>query len=366
MSTPRRPLGLISGNVGKKKELTPYKRGLIVGAKIAGRSEGEISECFNLPDSTVRTTIIRAAERIDGQSKPRSGRPLCLSDREERILIRYIRAHPKDEFKQVKEGTGLQISNGTIKNICRRYGITHWRARKRPALDLSHVKARLAWAKAHKDWTVEQWENWMWSDECSAERGKGKRAEWCFGTPAQKWDPKMVTTYSKSKDISVMVWGCFWKKDGVIGRSDLYILDCDYESKKHGYSSRSYLDVLEDQIPKCWQPGLVFMQDGASIHTAKSVQDFFTEHGIPVEDWPPYSPDMNPIEHVWYHLKKYVLEHYPELNNQGKGEDAIRALARALVEAWNALPDSLFESLIKSMPDRVNALWKAKGWHTKY
>jgi len=65
-------------------------------------------------------------------------------------------------------------------------------------------------------------------------------------------------------------------------------------------------------------------------------------------------------------LKKYVLEHYPELNNQGKGEDAIRALARALVEAWNALPDSLFESLIKSMPDRVNALWKAKGWHTKY
>jgi transposase len=144
MSTPRRPLGVISGNIAKKKELTPYKRGLIVGAKIAGRSEAEISECLNVPDGIVRTTIVRAAERIDGQSKPRSGRPPCLSDREEQILIRYIRTHPKDEFKQIKEGTGLQISNGTIKNICRRYRITHWRARKRPALKLSYVKARLA------------------------------------------------------------------------------------------------------------------------------------------------------------------------------------------------------------------------------
>jgi hypothetical protein len=71
---------------------------------------------------------------------------------------------------------------------------------------------------------------------------------------------------------------------------------------------------------------------------------------------------MNPIEHVWHHLKKYVLEHYPELGSLVSGEEAIRALARALVEAWNALPDSLFEPLIESMPDRVNALWKAKGY----
>ena len=77
----------------------------------------------------------------------------------------------------------------------------------------------------------------MWSDECSAERGKGKRVEWCFGTPIQKWDPKMVTTYAKGKDISVMVWGCFWSKNGVIERSDLYVLDRDFESKKHGYSA---------------------------------------------------------------------------------------------------------------------------------
>jgi hypothetical protein len=51
------------------------------------------------------------------------------------------------------------------------------------------------------------WKN-LWSDECSAERGKGKMGKWVFCTPAQKWDPEMVQTYKKSKDLSVMVWRC--------------------------------------------------------------------------------------------------------------------------------------------------------------
>ena len=72
-----------------------------------------------------------------------------------------------------------------------------------------------------------------------------------------------------------MVWACFWFVQGKIRRSDLYILDRDFESKKHGYSARSYLEVLEDQMPKCWEPGLIFMQDNASIHTAFTVRDWF-------------------------------------------------------------------------------------------
>ena len=88
----------------------------------------------------------------------------------------------------------------------------------------------------------------MWSDECSAERGKGKAQEWCFGNLVDKWKPGFVSTYSKSKDISVMVWGCFWYEDGKIQRSQLYIMDRDFESKKHGYSANSYLEVLDENL----------------------------------------------------------------------------------------------------------------------
>jgi transposase len=136
--------------------LTPYKRGLLVGAKISGSSPAEIARTFNLKDSTVRTTLQRAQERDDGHSKPRSGQPRCMSDREERILIRHIRLNPRDTFDQVKTATKLKISTSTIKNICRKVGISYWRAKKWPALTEKAVEARFEWAKAYKDWTIEQ------------------------------------------------------------------------------------------------------------------------------------------------------------------------------------------------------------------
>jgi transposase len=143
-------------------------------------------------------------------------------------------------------------------------------------------------------------------------------------------------------------------------------MDRDFESKKHGYSAKSYLEVLEDQMPRCWQPGLIFMQDNASIHNAHEVKKWFREMGIPLADWPPYSPDLNPIEHIWWHLKSLVLKNYPEIETMGKGENAQEALEKALIEAWNDLPDSLFVACANSMPSRVKACIEAKGWHTKY
>jgi transposase len=84
-------------------------------------------------------------------------------------------------------------------------------------------------------------------------------------------------------------------------------------------------------------------------------------------DWPPYSLDLNPIEQVWVHLKRKVVELHPELEfATGKSEVDLEALEKALIEAWNALPTSLFESLVCSMPRRIRAVIKAKGWHTKY
>jgi transposase len=109
------------------------------------------------------------------------------------------------------------------------------------------------------------------------------------------------------------------------------------------------------------------MQDNARIHIAKVIKRFFEEIGIPVTDWPPYSPDLNPIEHVWWHLKKKVLQMHPELEFATReSEQDVINLENALIEAWDALPNSLFDSLVKSMERRVKACYKAKGWHTKY
>jgi transposase len=43
---------------------------------------------------------------------------------------------------------------------------------------------------------------------------------------------------------------------------------------------------------------MCFMQDNASIHTTQKVKDWFAEQQVWCTDWPPYSPDLNPIENV--------------------------------------------------------------------
>jgi DDE superfamily endonuclease len=172
----------------------------------------------------------------------------------------------------------------------------------------------------------------------------------------------MVQTYRKSTDISIMVWGAIW----LGGRSDLVLMERDEESERGGYSANSYLKILDEEMPKCFEPGRVFMQDNASIHTAKKVAQWFEDNGILILDWPSYSPDMNPIEHVWAKMKEWIVQHYPELSKLGKSQAAYDQLARAIEEAWDAVDQEYIDNLIRGMPRRVAALYLAKGWHTKY
>jgi DDE superfamily endonuclease len=159
-----------------------------------------------------------------------------------------------------------------------------------------------------------------------------------------------------------MVWGAIW----LGGRSDLVIMTRDEQAKRNGYSTNSYIDVLDQTIERCWQLGMTFMQDNAPIHTAKKVSKWFEERAIPVLDWAPYSPDLNRIEHCWAKMKQWIYEHYPQLKEMGESQAAYDELARVIVEAWEAIPQDYIDDLIKSMDNRVSAVLDAKGWHTKY
>jgi hypothetical protein len=148
-------------------------------------------------------------------------------------------------------------------------------------------------------------------------------------------------------------------------------MDRDFESKKHRYSAESYLEVLDVEVAPAHatlDPGYQFMQDNASIHTAQKVRAWFEDEMIELlKDWPPYSPDLNPIEHVWYHLKIRVNKMFPELLiDKSKSEDARQNLESCLQAAWDTLPQELFDNLYASMPDRIEAIIEASGWHTKY
>ena len=75
----------------------------------------------------------------------------------------------------------------------------------------------------------------------------------------------------------------------------------------------TYLNIVSDQVypfmAKVFPDGSgLFQQDNAPCHTARIVQEWFEEHDkeFKVLPWPPNSPDLNLIVHLWDVLEKEV------------------------------------------------------------
>lgn len=60
--------------------------------------------------------------------------------------------------------------------------------------------------------------------------------------------------------------------------------------------------VEQDLIPKLPASSVVVM-DNAAFHKDKAMQELLSLAGFTLEYLPPYSPDLNPIEHKWAQAK---------------------------------------------------------------
>ena len=90
-------------------------------------------------------------------------------------MLRYLRLEAKLTFDQRWEAVGLDMSNRTIKNITRENGLSHWRVKARLALTPKVAALWLAWCLKQRHWRMMEERKYMWSNECSAEQGKGKK-----------------------------------------------------------------------------------------------------------------------------------------------------------------------------------------------
>jgi len=160
-----------------------------------------------------------------------------------------------------------------------------------------------------------------------------------------------------------MVWGCFWGKQ----RGPLVLL------KSGSVNAHMYRDLLHRWLLPVLENvraalgNLLFQQDNAKIHTAKLMLSFFERYTVQIESHPAYSPDLNPIQHVWTLLKRQLRVDYPDLINYPGGPDKVKAkLAEVLRLCWEKIPPKQFEALWGLMLLRVHAVIDAKGWYTPY
>jgi len=142
---------------------------------------------------------------------------------------------------------------------------------------------------------------------------------------------------------------------------------CRDEAAAHkGYSSMSYIQTLEEGLIFCYQPGIFFLQDNAKIHTSRATMTWFRNHDMRLQPHPPHNADLNPIEHVWKAMKAILRKRYPHLLEFRKNEANRVIFNDALKAAWWAVPQSLIDKLIRSMPRCLRAVRKARGYYTKY
>ncbi len=73
--------------------------------------------------------------------------------------------------------------------------------------------------------------------------------------------------------------------------------------------------------------------------------------------WPPMSPDLNPIEHLWPIVGRALA------GCVFSGKDQLWS---ALQEAFANIPADHIKALYESMPRRMEAVITAKGGPTRY
>jgi hypothetical protein len=110
----------------------------------------------------------------------------------------------------------------------------------------------------------------------------------------------------------------------------------------------------------------VFQQDNASVHTAHIVRDWIADQDYEIMKWPPYSPDLSPIENLWSLLKAKIYELHPEIRGMPNNDDTLQFIIGVAQIAWSMIDIAILENLAITMPHRVQQVIDNDGWYTSY
>ncbi len=324
----------------------------VVGMWRAGRKQKAIAAHLRMAQGTVSKLIQRYRTKQHVRPGVSTGRPRKTTARQDRLLYWMSRQNRTMSASSLRDRwqqrIHTRVSRGTVNKRLLSRGLRARRPAKKTLLTRERKRRRLEWSRQHHNRQLRHWRHVLFSDESRfllhrvdgrlrVRREVGERfAEHCvLGTVAHGGG-------------SVHVWGAIHYG----GRTNLVILQANVNAD-------TYRQLLATEMVPYARAHFLFQHDNAPAHRARRTQAFFEEQEIEQLDWPPYPPDLNPIEHCWDARDRAVRQRDVQ-------PTTLDELGQALVQEWAALTQRYINKLVESVPRRIQEVIRAHGGYTRY
>ncbi|KAK3572737.1 hypothetical protein QTP86_006987 [Hemibagrus guttatus] len=147
--------------------------------------------------------------------QPGRGRKRVSNKRDDyrfiQMSIKNCRLTSSDLQQQCQTETGVKCMARTVRNSLLHAGLKSYKTRKKPFISEKQRRARLKFAKDHRNWTVADWSKVIFSDESNFQLCPTPGPVMVRRRPGEDYNTQCLAPTVKYGGGSVMIWGSFSK-----------------------------------------------------------------------------------------------------------------------------------------------------------
>lgn len=328
----------------------------IITLSNAGNSQRDIQKRTGISLRTIQYTLKRHRETGLTQDRPRSGRPAtAVTPRNVKVVRMKINRNPQRSMRRM--ASELNISTGSVRNIVKtRLGLRPIKMQPVHALSDKSKKNRFEKSRILlQRFSSARHREILFTDEklFTVEQAFNKQNCRILAQSTEEASKKGRYVSRRGHALSVMVWA------GITANGKTPLV---FVPKGVKINAQTYLDDILKKVVEPWasqhfgNSHWTYQQDSAPAHKAKIVQDWCSGHFpdlITPSEWPPYSPDLNPMDFsVWSVLEAKACT---------TPHASLSSLKAALEKAWDELDVDYLRATVDAFPKRLRACVKAKG-----